>query len=115
MFYDNVKRLCAEKGIAITALALQLGFSRSAPNAWKNLTKPPRIATVKKIAEYFNVPTEALLEDSTRAKSYTSEQSELSGQENEMLKLFRDLSVLDRAKALIYLSELDTKGRTEVK
>lgn len=54
-FYEKVKNLCEIKGISITALAMELGFSKSAPTTWKNSDNLPRAATVKKIADFFGL------------------------------------------------------------
>ena len=55
-FYDKVNELCREKGISITTLAIELGFSKGTPTNWKKMTTPPRAENVKKIADYFGVP-----------------------------------------------------------
>ena len=55
-FYTKVNNLCREKGISITALALELGFSKGTPTNWEKMTKPPRAENVKKIAEHLGVP-----------------------------------------------------------
>lgn len=102
MFYENVKHLCAERGIAITTLALKLGFSRSAPNAWRNMTNPPRAATVKKVAEYFKVSPESLTDLTVREAPSISRDA----QTEEMMRLFERLSVMDKAKVLLYTNDL---------
>jgi repressor LexA len=61
-FYDKVYELCIKKGISITSLAMELGFSKGTPTNWKTMTKPPRAENVKKIADYFGVPVEFLIE-----------------------------------------------------
>lgn len=101
MFYNNVKRLCTERGISITALALTLGLSRSAPSAWRSMTKPPRPTTVKKIAEYFNVPPETLISDNP-----LPDKSDHDAQTKEMLRLFKQLSVIGKAKVLLYTNDI---------
>jgi transcriptional regulator with XRE-family HTH domain len=54
-FYDRVKGLCEERGISISALVRDLGFSASAGTTWKASKQLPRPATIKKVADYFNV------------------------------------------------------------
>ena len=68
-FYKKVNALCREKGISITTLASELGFSKATPTNWKKMKKPPRAENAKKIAEYFNVSV-----------------SELTGNENIKIK-----------------------------
>ena len=55
-FYDRVNALCRDRGISITALAIDIGFSKGTPSNWKRMINPPRAETVKKIADYFGVP-----------------------------------------------------------
>ena len=104
MFYENVKRLCADRGISITSLAIDLGFSRSAPSTWKIMTNPPRAVTVKKVAEYFSVPPETLTDGAVGQAE--KQKYNFDAQTNEMIALFEPLSVVDKAKVLIFTSDL---------
>lgn len=61
MLYDNVKRICEEKGISILALEKAVNFSRSSICKWNE--NEPGIRKVQKVADYLGVPIEALLED----------------------------------------------------
>lgn len=59
-FFNRVQQLCSEKGVSVTSVALELGFSRSTPTAWKKGNVPSADA-VEKVADYFNVSTDYLL------------------------------------------------------
>jgi transcriptional regulator with XRE-family HTH domain len=59
-FYERVKALCEQRGISITALVRELGFSASAGTTWKASTNMPRSSTVKKVAEYFGLSVDEL-------------------------------------------------------
>ena len=61
MLYENVKRLCKEKGVAISKIEDDLGFSRSYMCKWNE--SEPGVQKVKKVADYLGVPIERLLED----------------------------------------------------
>lgn len=65
MLYEQVKKLCNEKDIKITALARRLNLSPSAPNNWKEGSLP-KVETIMKIAEYFGVTTDYLLYGETK-------------------------------------------------
>ena len=58
--YDNIKQLCDERGIAVTALEKELGFGRGSIGKLKKngTTSGERL---QKIADYFGVPIEYLL------------------------------------------------------
>ena len=60
-FHDRVNALCAERGISITKLASELGFSSSTPNNWRDMAGLPRAKTVKAVADYFGVSVDYLL------------------------------------------------------
>lgn len=62
MFYENLVRLCAEKNTTPTTVAKACGLSSVAPVYWKN-GSTPRDATLRKIADYFNVTVNDLLAD----------------------------------------------------
>lgn len=59
-FYQRIETLCKNKGITVTALTIELGFSSSAGTTWKNLKKRPRNSTLKKIADYFELSIDEL-------------------------------------------------------
>lgn len=61
-FYKNYLRLCAIKGVAPSAAALEVGLSRTSANGWKN-GKMPYDATLQKLADYFGVTVEELTGD----------------------------------------------------
>lgn len=58
--YDNVKQLCEEKRISISQLERDLKFPRSSVCKWNE--NEPGITKVQKVADYFCVPIERLLE-----------------------------------------------------
>lgn len=58
--FERVKELCEERNISIRELERQLGYSRNTLYSLKNQT--PGIDKVVKIADYFNVSTDYLLE-----------------------------------------------------
>lgn len=65
MLYDNVKRLCKKKGIPISKVENDLGFPRSSICKWNE--NEPGIRKVQKVADYFRVPIEKLLEEPSSA------------------------------------------------
>lgn len=61
MFYNIFAYLCTKKGVSTTKAALDLGFSRSAPNHWKEKNGRPKNENLQMIAEYFDVSIDYLL------------------------------------------------------
>lgn len=62
-FYQKLETLCKNRGITITTLANELGFSSSAGTTWKKLKSKPRNSTLKKIADYFGIVIDELEAD----------------------------------------------------
>ena len=60
-FYNNLEELCKKKKITLAALARELGLSNSATTYWKR-GSIPKYETLKKIADYFEVEVEKLLD-----------------------------------------------------
>lgn len=64
MLYDNVKKLCEEKGVSILSLEKALGFPRGSICKWKE--NEPGIRKVQKVADYLGVSIETLLAEDER-------------------------------------------------
>ena len=62
MFKENFTRLCADRGEAPTTVCKNIGLSNAAYSCWDE-TSVPRKTTLIKIADYFGVTVESLLED----------------------------------------------------
>lgn len=129
-FYEKVQALCAEKGVSVTKLATSLGFSSSTPNNWQKMNGLPRSSTVKAVADYFGVSVDYLTsnDESVQIKNVQDNHGiighthapvtinngsdrKLSEQEIELLDIFNSLSILDRAKLIVYASDLKAKAK----
>lgn len=60
MFYDNLKNLCNQRGVKVTNVITSLGISQGNLSNWKN-GRVPRADSIKKLADYFGVPVDALI------------------------------------------------------
>ena len=60
MLYDNVKRMCEQKGISVSMLEKKMEFSNGSISKWND--NEPGIRKVQKVADYLGVPIEKLLE-----------------------------------------------------
>ena len=61
MLLDNVKRLCNENGISIWSLEKAIDVGNGTIGKWDNSF--PRLDTVKKVADYFGVTIDSLMEN----------------------------------------------------
>ena len=61
MFFNRFKELCDERDISVYRACTDIGLNRSAVVKWKSGGKPNG-STAAKLAEYFGVTTDYLLE-----------------------------------------------------
>lgn len=66
MFYERFLTLCKAKGMKPTSVADAIGVSRMNASRWKNGTTPS-FANIQKLADYFNVPVDYLVNGQTPA------------------------------------------------
>lgn len=66
MLFENVSRLCAERGITFCALEKATGIGNGAIGKWGKEGRSPRVENVKRVADYFGVTLDELMsEDQT--------------------------------------------------
>lgn len=53
MLYENIKKLCAEKAISVTALEKDVGFGHGTIRSWKRVS--PSLKKVQQVAERLGV------------------------------------------------------------
>ena len=73
MFYSNFLKLCNKVNKAPTAVALELGFQKSSVTKWSRGTLPTK-ANQLKIANYFGITVEELLNEEKEKSPARSEQ-----------------------------------------
>lgn len=64
---ERIRSLCEENRITIMQLESELGFSNGAISKWKKSS--PKVANLEKVAQYFGVPVDYLLGNSTITKT----------------------------------------------
>lgn len=105
MFYENLLSLCSKNRISVTRAVSEMGFATSAPATWKR-GKLPSGRSLTKIAEYFGVTVDYLLDGEDKEKAAQS------GGENideEIIRLFAELSPQEQAALLDYWRYLISK------
>ena len=81
MFYDNMKKICSDKGVYPTQVMKDLGFSPGNISKWKN-GSTPNIDLCVAIAHYLGVSLDYLIE--LKGTPY----SELSDSDRELIDVF---------------------------
>lgn len=129
MFWEKFVALCAEEGKSPTAVVLEMGMARSSVTNWKKGRTPNNVA-IRKIANYFNVSVPYLVGSGEKvnvkdnniygtynvfgnSNSQFNINESLTSQEQELLSCFRKMREVNKAKALIYISELEESEKNE--
>ena len=96
MFSENLKKLREQNEISQVRFAKEIGFSQAAVSAWENNTREPGIAALLKIAQYFNISVDYLVQNKKSRSQAKGPPSNLSttlpSDEKELLDLYRQLS-----------------------
>ena len=124
--YKLYEALCIERGKAPSTAAVEAGIARNQPGKWKQggSISP---ASLRKLATYFDVPMEQLIESPVQTISNISNSSvvagnrgsvsigspALSAMEAELLRIYRELSVRDQMQLMNKALELDDKKKEE--
>ena len=61
MYYENVKRLCDERGLSIYDLEKDADIGNGTIGRWKDSKNKPSVVTLQKIADFFGVSIEVLV------------------------------------------------------
>lgn len=81
--YEKFQKLLDEKNVTANRVAKATGIDRSAFTHWKNGKFTPKINTLEKIADYFNVPVSYFYEEKEGKPTYYMD--------DETLRLAQDL------------------------
>lgn len=123
MFFDNFVRLCNKVGKSPSAVAIELGFQKSAVTNWKKRKTNPTSANLAKIADYFNVSEDYLTGDEAKEKPTVKNddrhnallaQLAKDSEGQELLEKFGQLSSDNRSKFLELIDlYLEAQGRNK--
>lgn len=103
MFYERLKKLCDERGLALTNVVVnELHMSRGNLSRWKN-GNVPKGDTLSTLAEYFEVSTDYLLGTDELKRDC------LTALDNQALSL-----TADEVRLILKYRALDDEGRTMV-
>lgn len=103
MFYDNFLKLCNQKDVAPTKVAVETGGYKSDATRWKNGSIPTDARKLV-IAEYFGVTIEELMADSEQKEKPTGNADGRKIQDI-LLDELPSLSIKDLASVIAICSE----------
>lgn len=108
-FWETFKKLCKKVNKSPNAVCKELGFSAATATHWKN-NKKPSWASLKKIAEYFDVSVDYLLGEQNQQKT-AADAPPLSPEQQKILVYCSDLSDEDLGKVLEYIELLHMRRK----
>ena len=104
MFYDVYQNLCKDIGKSATGVALELNIARSTVSNWKKTGTTPQADILQKVADYFNVSIDYLLEKENEKTSPTE-----SAEDETLEQLLNRLKNREEMKMLFKLADGATK------
>lgn len=113
-FYDNLTRICRERGMSVNSMIVQMGMSKSNHKAWREGAVPHE-ATLLKIARFLNVSANDLTSEAKKAtpvaeaKAQQPIQSAVGKQEEVLLKMYSMLGSDLQDELLAYAHSLVQK------
>lgn len=106
MFWTNFSTLCADKNLSPNAVATELKIPSGSITAWRN-GATPRTKSLTKIANYFGVTVDYLLNAEAEKENPTSVAAdEVDELDKEALDIMRQLPPEKRAAGLAMLRGL---------
>lgn len=91
MFYDNFLKLCNQKGVAPTKVAVETGGHKSDATRWKNGSVPTDARKVV-IADYFGITVDELMADAEEKEKPTGNADGLTEVQREAMNLIMEMS-----------------------
>lgn len=112
MYYDVFKMLCEANNKKPTPVVIELGLSSGCIARWQKGVMPDG-NTLNKVADYFGVSTDLLLERKSFEKiaGENSNMQELTPEEAELLRLYRKADVNGQFK--IIAAAMNATGKKE--
>lgn len=112
MFFDKFSSLCKEKGVSCSKAVENIGLNRTVVVKWKNGSIPSG-STLTKLATYFDVPVDYLLDKKDDNAEALSSATSLSSSQKQLVELAESLTDEEIKKVLSYIrfvvSERDGK------
>ena len=120
VFYDQFAKLCKERSVSPSAVMVSIGLNKSNATFWKK-GSIPKGDTLQKLAAYFGVSVDYLLEneelqeneDIESAIDQIADEHRLSNQDREIIKTFLKLNEPARSALLGYAERLAEESRNK--
>lgn len=102
MFFDKFSSLCKEKGVSCSKAVENIGLNRTVVVKWKNGSIPSG-STLTKLATYFDVPVDYLLDKKDDSTEALSSAASFSSSQKQLVELTESLTDDEIKKVLSYI------------
>ena len=109
MFYNNLKNVCSEQGVAISKAVVEAGGKVGSIDGWKKGAYPSS-KILEQLCLRLNVSADRLLFGKEKSSS-----SELSDEEEELLTIFRNVSERGKGELIGYARRMIETCSPDVK
>ena len=108
MFHDKYAQLCKQRGVSMSAAAVEAGLSKSLVTKWKtNKVETPSPDVLRKLSAYFNMPVSELLGEEEKEKPTVQEDDGLLNGLSEIdMEIIKKISLLSPEMKQEYASYL---------
>lgn len=113
MFYDRFEELRREKEISVAQIAKSCGFDRTNTYKWRDNKSTPQADLLNRIADFFGVSVDYLLEKTTKKEPITTNSSDKL--DSNLLEVLNQLSPELLEKVYIYAQGLLAASETKPK
>ena len=105
MFYDKYAQLCKQRGVSMSAAAVEAGLSKSLVTKWKvNKVDVPSPDVLKKLSVYFGMPVSELLGEEDKKEKPSVKDEELSVEMMELIDCIKKLPE-DKVQMLLQVAK----------
>lgn len=102
--YSVFRHLLQEKGVSAYQVSKDTGVSQQTLSAWKNGKSKPSLTTIQKLADYFDVSVEYLLNG--KDSSHPAQISPLTEEEESNIGINRELTESEKARTYLYIDSM---------
>ena len=112
-FHENLKKVRKSKGLTQKALSEKLGVALSTVAMWETGSRQPDYQTLNRIADFFGVSFDELLEDQSEKQAMRDDEIYISYEDDEVFSIRELLRTRPEMKMLFSVSKNATKEDIE--
>lgn len=109
MFYDNLVTLCVKHNTTPSRVAIAIGLNKSSASNWKKTGQLPTDVNLQKLADYFSVSVDFLLNGTETKKDQPVIDKSVDSRVKQQLINYLDSLSEEKIAALLTIIQSDEK------